>query len=104
MRYAIIVLGLIGGLVAVSGAEASAPVGAGGVYRPGYVSPLSAVAYRRRTTVVRRGAVGYRGGVAVSGGTVGYTTGGTAGYGGATVVRRGAVGYRGRAAVRRGRR
>jgi len=103
MRYAIIVLGLIGGLVAVSGAQASGPASAGGVYRPGYVSPLCAVAHRRRTTVVRRGGVRYRGGVAVTGGTVGYTTGGTTGYEGATVVRRGAVGYRGGVAVRRGR-
>jgi hypothetical protein len=64
MRYAIIVLGLIGCLVAVGSVEASALVSAGGVYRPGYVDPLWAVAYRG-AAVVRRGAVGYRGGGAV---------------------------------------
>jgi hypothetical protein len=109
MRYAIIVLGLIGGLVAVS-VEATALASAGGVYRTGYVSPLWAVVYRG--AAVRRGAVGYRGGAVVrrgavgysTGGTVGYSTGGAVGYGGATVVRRGAVGYRGGAVVRRGRR
>jgi hypothetical protein len=119
MRYAIIVLGLIGGLVAVSSVEASALASAGGVYRAGYVSPLWAVAYRGAAGVRRgavgyrgRGAVGYRGGAVIRRGAVGYSTGydtgyypgGTVGYRGATVVRRGAVGYRGGAAVRRGRR
>ena len=119
MRYAIIVLGLIGGLVAVSSVEASALASAGGVYRAGYVSPHWAVAYRGAAGVRRgavgyrsRGAVGYRGGAVIRRGAVGYSTGydtgyypgGTVGYRGATVVRRGAVGYRGGAAVRRGRR
>ena len=85
MRYAIIILSLIGGLVAVSSVEASAPVSSAGVYPVGYSGPLWAVAYRS-AAVVRRGAVGYRGGGAV-------------GYRGATVVRREAVGYRGGAAV-----
>ena len=95
------VLGLIGGLIAVSSVEASANVGSGGVYRSGYVGPLWAVAYRR-AAVVRRGAVGYRSGavgyrrgVVVRRGAVGYGTGGAVGYRGATIVRRGAVGYRG---------
>jgi hypothetical protein len=125
MRYAIIVLGLIGGLVAISSAEASPLVSAGGAYRPSHVSPLWAVVYRggvgvrrgavayrggravgyRGGAVVRRGAVGYTTGGAVgysTGGTVGYGTGGAVGYRGGAVVRRGAVGYRGGAAVRRG--
>jgi hypothetical protein len=59
MRHMIIVLGLIGGFVAVATVEAS-----------------------HGATVVRRGAVGYRGGEA-------------AGVRGATVVGRGGVGYRG---------
>jgi hypothetical protein len=116
MRYAIIVLGLIGGLVAVSSVEASALTSAGGVYRAGYVSPVAyrgAAGVRRGAVGYRRGgAVGYRGGAVIRRGAVGYSTGyntgystgGTVGYRGATVIRRGAVGYRGGAAVRRGRR
>jgi hypothetical protein len=116
MRYAIIILSLIGGIVAVSSAEASALVSSVGEYHVGYSSPLWAVAYRR-AAVVRRGAVGYRGGgvvgyrgaTVVRRGAVGYRGGAAAGYRGATVVRGGeavgaggAVGYRGATVVRRG--
>lgn len=62
MKRLIVMVGLVGGLIIITTAEASAVTCARGVYRAGCVAPRGAV-------VVRRGAVGYLG----------------------TVVRRGAV-------------
>src|SRR5262245_55841560 len=68
MKRLIVMAGLIGGLIIVTTAEASAVVCARGVYRAGCVAPRGAVV--RSGTMVRRGAVGYRSGTAVRRSTV----------------------------------
>lgn len=69
MKHAIIILGLAGGFLVVSIAEASAVVCARGVYRAGCVGPRGAVGVRG-STVVRHGTYGYRGGTVVRRSTV----------------------------------
>jgi hypothetical protein len=63
MKRLIVMLGLMGGFIVVTTAEASAVVCARGVYRAGCVAPRGAVV--RSGTMVRRGAVGYRSGTVV---------------------------------------
>jgi hypothetical protein len=60
MKHALIILGLLGGFVALSATDASAVVCARGVYRAGCAGPNGAVGVRRgvyapgRAVVVRR--------------------------------------------------
>jgi hypothetical protein len=69
MKQAIIILGLVGGFIIVSTAEAGAVVCARGVYRAGCVGPRGAVGVRG-STVIRHGTYGYRGGTVVHRSTV----------------------------------
>ena len=82
MKYALIVLSVIGGFFALGTTEASAVVCARGVYRAGCAGPNGAVG-------VRRGYYGPTGSVAVRRGYYG------------PVVRRGYYGPRGGVVVRR---
>ena len=67
MRHALVIVGLLGGIFALSATEASAAVCARGVYRAGCVGPYGAVGIRRGVygpvASVRRGPYVARRGV-----------------------------------------